>query len=163
MLRSTLVVVAAFLCMSLPGCGKAYKMDENVRNAPQAAGTLLSGESFSVADNKGQVTVVQFWATTCPVCQEKMPAVQAWYEANKAKGLKMVSVSIDPDKRELTAWLAQQPRYTQPFAWQGEVNHNLGPITATPTFVVIGKGGVVVKSLRGGISDADLQAITKLL
>jgi thiol-disulfide isomerase/thioredoxin len=165
MFRRTLliIVISVASALAITACGKDFAMDKNVQNAPQAAGKLLSGDLFSVTDNKDQVTVVQFWATTCPVCMEKMPDVQAWYDTHKTKGLNLVSVALDAEKRDVTDWIAKHPSYTQPYAWHGEVNHNLGPIKATPTFVVIGKGGIVVKSLRGGISETDLQDIAKLL
>lgn len=163
MFRRNLLITAAISTLALTACGKEFKMDNAVLNAPQAAGKLISGAPFSVTDNKDQITVVQFWATWCPVCVKEMPTVQKWYEANKGKGLNLVSVSLDDKKSQVTDWLLKNPSYTQPYAWQGDVSHNLGPIKGTPTFVVIGKGGTVVKSLRGGITEADLADIAKLL
>jgi thiol-disulfide isomerase/thioredoxin len=163
MLRRIFLFTAIVSALAVSACSKEFTLDKNVQNAPQAAGKLLSGDLFSVTDNKDQVTVVQFWATTCPVCMEKMPSVQAWYDTHKTKGLNLVSVALDADKRDVTNWIAKHPNYAQPYAWQGDVNHNLGPVKATPMFVVIGKGGIVVKSLRGGISETDLLDIAKLL
>jgi thiol-disulfide isomerase/thioredoxin len=165
MFRRTLLITATSVvsALALTACGKDFTLDKNVQNAPQAAGKLLSGSLFSVADNKDQITVVQFWATWCPVCVKEMPTVQKWYEDNKSKGLNLASVSLDDKKSQLTDWLQKNPSYTQPYAWQGDVSHNLGPIKGTPTFIVIGKGGTVVKSLRGGITEADLADIAKLL
>jgi thiol-disulfide isomerase/thioredoxin len=163
MLKRTLLVALAASAFSFTACSKEQKLDVSVQNSPQAAGKLLVGQPFNVADNKTKVTVVQFWATWCPTCVQEMPMVQSWYDINKAKGLNLVSISIDDKKQEVTDWLAKNTSYTQPYAWVGEVQHNFGRIKGTPTFVVIGKDGTVVKSFVGGIKQAELDSIAQLL
>jgi cytochrome c biogenesis protein CcmG, thiol:disulfide interchange protein DsbE len=134
--------------------------------APKAAlelqGKLLDGKPVNLADSKGKVTVVQFWATWCPTCVSEMPAVQAFYDANKGRGLNMVSVSIDDSAKEVKDWIAKNP-YQLGFAWTGDVQHNLGKVKGTPTFVVIGKDGQVLKTYRGGITKKEFAEITALL
>lgn len=134
--------------------------------APKAAlqmqGKLLDGRPVSLAEAKGKVMVVQFWATWCPTCISEMPAVQAFYDANKARGLQMVSVSIDDSAKEVKDWMAKNP-YQLGFAWAGDLQHNLGKVKGTPTFVVIGKDGQVAKTYRGGITKKEFAEISALL
>jgi thiol-disulfide isomerase/thioredoxin len=163
MLKRTLLTALIISSFSFTACSKEQKLDPQVQSAPQAAGKLLAGEAFNVANTKGKVTVVQFWATWCPVCVKEMPMVQTWYDGNKAKGLTLVSVSIDDKKQEVTDWLAKNNSFTQPYAWVGEVQHNFGRIKGTPTFIVIGKDGTVVKTFVGGIKQTELDSITQML
>lgn len=161
--RRLLMIALLTGLTALTACSREHKLDANAQTAPQAAGKLLSGQGFNLTDNKDKVTVVQFWATWCPVCVEEMPMVQAWYDNNKGKGLNLVAVSIDDQKDEVTRWLAKNPQYTLPYAWQKEFEHNFGRIKGTPTFLVVGKGGTVVKTYVGGIKQAELDEISKLL
>lgn len=163
--RSFLGAAIAVVCSSfaLTACSREHKLDAQVLNAPQATGKLISGQAFNLIDNKDKVTVVQFWATWCPVCIEEMPMVQNWYDSNKAKGLQLVSISIDDSKDEVTNWMAKNSKYTLPYAWFKEIDHNFGKVKGTPTFLIVGKGGTVVKSYVGGIKQHDLDEITKLL
>jgi thiol-disulfide isomerase/thioredoxin len=153
---------AALTLALMAACSGAANIDEAAKNAPQAQGKLLDGKPFDIAEAKGQVTVVQFWATWCPVCVKEMPMVQQWYDAQKGRGLRMVAVSIDDSTKEVTDWLAKNP-YTLPFAWHKDVRHNFGRIKGTPTFVVIGKDGKVAATYVGGITPAQLDDIAKLI
>lgn len=156
-------ILAAVTVSLVAACSGAANMDEAVKNAPQAAGTLLDGSRFNVADNAGKVTVVQFWATWCPTCMAEMPMVQKWYSAERGRGLQMVAVSIDDSRQEVTDWMAKNPAYQLPFAWFKDVQHNFGRIKGTPTFVVIGKDGKVVQTYVGGVTQAQLDSISKLI
>jgi thiol-disulfide isomerase/thioredoxin len=163
MFKRSLLLAIIGSAIALTACSKEHKLDPQVQNAPQAAGKLLAGQGFNLIDNKDKVTVVQFWATWCPVCIDEMPMVQTWYDTNKGKGLNMVAISIDDNKSEVTDWLAKNAKYTLPYAWHKEFQHNFGKVKGTPTFLVVGKDGTVVKSYVGGIKQADLDEISKLL
>jgi thiol-disulfide isomerase/thioredoxin len=156
-------LLALFIVGFMAACSGAQSLDPAVKDAPKVAGKLLDGAAFNVADNKGNVTVVQFWATWCPTCVKEMPMVQTWYDVNKAKGLKLVSVSIDDSTKEVTEFLAKNPNLKQPIAWVKDVQHNFGRIKGTPTFVVIGKDGKVTNTYVGGIKESQLADIAKML
>lgn len=59
----------------------------------------LAGKSQSLSQWKGQVLVVNFWATWCPPCLKEIPEFVAVSEKMAAKGVQFVGISIDkPDK-----------------------------------------------------------------
>ena len=65
------------------------------------------GEPRRIGDYRGQVILLNVWATWCPPCREEMPSMQALYEALQGRGLRVVAVSIDDpgseeDIREFT-------------------------------------------------------------
>jgi thiol-disulfide isomerase/thioredoxin len=128
-------LLTIFIVSLMAACSGAQNLDQAVKDAPKVSGKLLDGTAFNVAGNKGGVTVVQFWATWCPTCVKELPMVQTWYDANKAKGLKLVSVSIDDSTKEVTDFLAKNTNLKQPMAWVKDVQHNFGRIKGTPTFV----------------------------
>ncbi|MGH8909630.1 MAG: cytochrome c biogenesis protein CcdA [Egibacteraceae bacterium] len=66
------------------------------RPAPDYTAKMLdSGEDVSVADLRGQVVLLNTWATWCVPCREEMPAFQALHERLGGQGLRVVAVSID--------------------------------------------------------------------
>jgi thiol-disulfide isomerase/thioredoxin len=62
---------------------------------PDVAFTGPDGKPMHLADLKGQVVVVNFWATWCGPCKEEMPSLAALQKGYAAKPLKVVAISVD--------------------------------------------------------------------
>lgn len=108
------------------------------------------GEPASVrtlADYKGQVVLVNVWATWCGPCREEIPSLQALYRDFAPRGFKIVAVSVDdPGKAR------EVQRFMQGFGVTFDVLHDpAGDIrrvyqtTGVPENFVIGPDGVVRK------------------
>jgi cytochrome c biogenesis protein CcmG, thiol:disulfide interchange protein DsbE len=63
--------------------------------APGFTARDLSGRPVSLDDLRGEVVLLNIWATWCPPCVEEMPSMQRLYETLGPEGLKVVAVSID--------------------------------------------------------------------
>lgn len=65
--------------------------------APMFSGATLEGplKAKSLADYKGQVVLLNVWATWCGPCRTEMPSIEALHKALGPKGLHVVAVSID--------------------------------------------------------------------
>ena len=77
---------------------------------PFAGATLVAPErAKSLADYKGEVVLLNVWATWCLPCRTEMPSIQRLHEAYAPKGLKVVAVSIDNPgtKDEIRKFLAE--------------------------------------------------------
>ena len=68
----------------------------------------LDGKPLSVANYKGKVVLVDFWATWCGPCVAELPNVLQTYEKYHPKGFEIVGISLDSDKARLTSFLAQR-------------------------------------------------------
>ena len=66
-------------------------------SAPAFAARSLDAKPApkSLADYKGQVVLVNVWATWCPPCRQEMPSMEAMYKDFAPRGFKIVAVSID--------------------------------------------------------------------
>lgn len=81
-------LVAALSCRKNPGV-RAGDL------APEFTLPDLEGEMRSLADLRGRVVVLNYWATWCPPCVDEMPSLQKLHEALADKGLSVVAVSVD--------------------------------------------------------------------
>lgn len=63
--------------------------------APDFTLPTLSGESFRLADLRGKVVLLNFWATWCIPCRTEMPAIEALYQRYKDRGLDVLAVNLD--------------------------------------------------------------------
>ena len=65
------------------------------RAAPPLTATLLDGTRFSLAEHRGKVALINFWATWCAPCRQEMPALEAFYRRHRERGLVMLAISLD--------------------------------------------------------------------
>ncbi len=75
----------------------------------EISGPTLEGGHFDLADYRGKVVLVDFWATWCRPCVEELPNVQAVYEEFHDRGLEVVSISLDQDRAALDKFLQARP------------------------------------------------------
>jgi peroxiredoxin len=71
------------------------------------SGKLISGEDLKWPNYRGKITVVDFWATWCPLCNDQIPRLKEINNQYHGRGLEVVGVSIDTDKTELEKFLRE--------------------------------------------------------
>lgn len=69
--------------------------------APPLAGTDVEGKPASLADYKGKVVLVDFWATWCPPCVAEFPNIAALNEEFKGKGFVVLGVNLDAQRQDV--------------------------------------------------------------
>ena len=120
--------------------------------APALALENVNGKTEMLADFRGQVLLVNNWATWCPPCKAEMPSLEKYYEAHAAEGFTLVAVSAgDPQPAVeqfvkdfgLTFHVWLDPNET---ALQAFKNGNL------PNSYVIDRGGTVRYAWTGEIN-----------
>jgi thiol-disulfide isomerase/thioredoxin len=86
-LSTVLVLVATAALAGIPRAGGPDLLAEPMVD--------LAGEPASLNDFKGDVLVVNFWASWCPPCRDELPELDAWNTEWSGKGARVVAVSID--------------------------------------------------------------------
>ncbi|HEU4961255.1 MAG TPA: TlpA disulfide reductase family protein [Sphingomonas sp.] len=108
--------------------------------APDFRLTLIDGSKVSLADLRGKVVVLNFWATWCVPCREELPLLDRYYELQQKAGLRVFAVTTEDSLplyqlKELFAvmHIPAVRRIKGPYAILG----------AVPTNFVIDRNGVV--------------------
>lgn len=101
----------------------------------------FEGNSVSLADFKGKVVFLDFWATWCGPCVSAMPHIQALYEKYKDKGLVVIGMNLDSDQ-EAAKKFAKEKGFTYRHLFAGEIGDDY-PLRGIPTFFIIDREAVV--------------------
>lgn len=67
----------------------------------------LSGAPVQLAELRGQVVLINVWATWCPPCRAEMPAIQTVYEQYRGEGFTVLAVNIREDAATISDFMAQ--------------------------------------------------------
>lgn len=123
--------------------------------------SLFGGGQFRPAQAQGQVTVVYWWASTCPFCAQQSPEMQKLWQSWKGKGLQMLALSVDRRPDEAIAYL-EKKGYTFPSAWVSAEVHKLLPKPrGLPVTLVLGPDGKVLQAERGQMFAEDVAQIAQ--
>jgi cytochrome c biogenesis protein CcmG/thiol:disulfide interchange protein DsbE len=136
--------------------------------APDFALKDIAGNEVKLADYKGKVVVINFWATWCGPCRFETPWLVELREQYHQRGFEIIGVSVDSldeyDPAEVSAFVKEHKvSYPIVMATKEMVN-DFGPVTGLPTTLVIDRQGKVQYRHRGLISFDDLkEKVVKLL
>jgi peroxiredoxin len=109
--------------------------------APDFSATDSSGADFSLADYRGRIVVINFWATWCPQCEDEMVEFEAIWQAMEAQGVQFVGVAVDDTLNAVEA-MAAEIGITYPLIVEeeGRITSAYG-VTAVPETYIIAPDG----------------------
>jgi thiol-disulfide isomerase/thioredoxin len=121
--------------------------DTTFTSRPAAPGS----PAHTLADYKGQVVLLNVWATWCPPCRAEMPAIESLHREFGPRGLRVVAVSVDDKGTEKLI-----EKFVRDFGLSFEILHDApGEIqrryqtTGVPETFVLGRDGVIRKKVIG--------------
>ena len=129
---------------------------------PEAPGSMAKGEQsadFNLPDlqgtlkslPKGEVILLNFWATWCPPCRTEIPSMADLHDAYADQGLKIIAISVDKRSDDLARFVDE---YRMPFQVlhdaEGSVARRYN-VFRYPESFLIGRDGKVIHRLVGGI------------
>jgi cytochrome c biogenesis protein CcmG, thiol:disulfide interchange protein DsbE len=124
--------------------------------APDFQVTTFDGTKLSLKDFKGQVIVLNFWATWCGPCKHELPLLDAYYRRQQQFGLKMFAVATQDS---LTPRELMPVQKLVSFPMVRKFNGEYGKIKALPTNVVIDRAGIVRYAQAGAFSLDELNRL----
>jgi len=95
---------AIALALSL---GMAAQAAAPMTPAPDFTLRNLEGQNLRLKEQRGQVVLVNFWATWCAPCRQEMPKLNALYDKYKGSGFVLLGVNVDDDTRNAASVAAK--------------------------------------------------------
>jgi peroxiredoxin len=117
--------------------------------APDFTLPTRDGGRLSLDELKGQVVMINFWATWCGPCRQEMPLLQQIQAKYEPLGFTLLGINVEPDSAAAQTWLAQVPvSFPILFDRQNKVAESYG-VQGMPSSVFIDRSGNVRFVHRG--------------
>jgi cytochrome c biogenesis protein CcmG, thiol:disulfide interchange protein DsbE len=120
--------------------------------APEFTLPSREGGEFSLADQRGQVVIINLWASWCPPCRAELPALERLHVEYTGRGLVVVGINAaDQDDRAAADALLRELGITFPIVFDasGQASHAY-QLRSLPSTFVVGRDGIIRSVIFGG-------------
>ena len=124
--------------------------------APAFTLTTFDKRKVTLAEMKGKVVVINYWATWCAPCKAEMPMMHRYFKANQARGLEMFGVTTEDSVPK-----AQLKKVSDVLSYplSNRMTGNYGSIdNAVPSTYIIDRKGIVRHAKKGAYTDREFKA-----
>ena len=125
--------------------------------------TTVDNTAFDLANWRGKVVLIDFWATWCGPCRRAVPYVVDAYQKLHEKGFEIVGISLDRDRGQMLEYTKEHnmpwPQYFDGLVWYNVVSRRFG-IEGIPAMWLVDKRGQVRDTQAG---DDLVAEVSKLL
>jgi len=147
-----LLAVVSLVAGCSPGGGRESRL------APEFTLDRLSGGTVSLADLRGQIVILDFWATWCPPCELQVSELNAFYDAHREDGdVEVLGISVDSEgPAAVASWVGEQ-RVRYPILLGGEDLARRFGAVGFPTLYIVAPDGSIDSEHVGLIESAALE------
>lgn len=124
--------------------------------APPFTLTTFDKRKVTLAELKGKVVVINYWATWCAPCKAEMPMMHRYFKSNHARGLEMFGVTTEDS---VPKYQLKQVSDLLSYPLSNRMTGNYGAIdNAVPSTYIIDRKGIVRHAKKGAYSSAEFKA-----
>ena len=172
-IRLKCAAAAAALAFLLAGCSKlsrssadaAVKSDKDRKPAPAFSLTDEHGTPVSLADYRGKVVLLNFWATWCGPCEVEIPWFIEFEQKYKDRDFAVLGVSFDDDGwKSVRPYIASHKINYRVMIGTEKMSQLYGGVDSLPTSFIVDRQGRIAAQHVGLVDKSDYQnEILKLL
>ncbi|WP_439182303.1 TlpA family protein disulfide reductase [Carboxylicivirga taeanensis] len=141
--------------------GKAfhkYEVLEPGNLAPNLTFSALEGQQVRLSDFKGQMVVIDVWATWCGPCKNEAPFFEELAQKYSDKPIHFISISIDSNKKAWQRYLDEHPKTSQQFICNRSEFKSY-ELFGVPRFIVIDNDGKFIDAFAPAPSNPDFEKL----
>lgn len=152
-----IAVIVAFVCPR--GLLAQSETDGTSQTAPDFELSTLDGSTFHLEEHRGEVVVINFWATWCPPCLREIPMLVKLQRELGDQGLQIVGVALERDAGpEKVRAFAEKMDMNYPVGLgDGTVTEKYGGVRRLPMTFVVGREGNIRGRLPGRVTESRLR------
>ena len=135
----------------------AFLVTDAGKPAPAFRLKTFGGKAMSLADFRGQVVLLDFWATFCIPCVEALPELQALHAKHAGRGFAVIGVTVD-DRAALVEKATARAKVGYPILQATPEVWNAYKVTALPALILVGRDGNIIKRYGGEADKAAMLA-----
>lgn len=143
------------ICL-LISCSGTRKTDNSANNINFTL-DQFEGSKVSLAEQKGKVVLVDFWATWCGPCRAAIPNLVRMYNEYKDQGLVVLGISLDQEKDALPKFIKDY-NITYPILYGNQQIARAYEVQSIPTLVIFDKKGKIAFR-EVGFSDENITTL----
>lgn len=124
--------------------------------APPFTLTTFDKRKVTLAEMKGKVVVINYWATWCAPCKAEMPMMHRYFKANQARGLEMFGVTTEDS---VPKFQLKKVSDLLSYPLSNKMSRGYGSIdNAVPSTYIIDRKGVVRHAKKGAYTEREFKA-----
>jgi peroxiredoxin len=133
------------------------------QQAPELSLPDLQGQTVELSDYRGQVVLLNFWATWCGPCRLEVPGLVAVYERLKERGFTVVAVNLGEPREQVEAFAGSNAMSFPILLDQSASSQRLYPTRGIPTSLLLDREGVVRQVVVGAMNEGMIAELVEPL
>ena len=159
----TLAALTLVAASCATGGSARHRRRQVVSPAPEITVQRMSGKAVSVSSYRGQVLLLDVWASWCGPCKQELPMLDDIAARLRHKGVEVLAVSVDQERENVVKFLGSRGRWALTIAHdpRGEIADRLQP-EKMPTSYIIDREGII-RYVNYGFVPGDAPTIERRL